>query len=90
VSVSGTGTLLLKVVRAFPGSMAWDTSTTSAAGAQRLVLEHWLEAFSLPLSPYALEPITILTADLASSVPRDQQGVVQEYSPVVHRLRLSA
>ncbi|KAL2232484.1 UNVERIFIED_CONTAM: putative protein ORF91 [Sesamum indicum] len=25
----------------------------------------------------------------ACSVPRDQQGVVQEYSPVVHRLRLS-
>ncbi|KAI3674023.1 hypothetical protein L2E82_52668 [Cichorium intybus] len=26
VSVSGTGTLLLKAVRAFPGSMAWVTS----------------------------------------------------------------
>jgi len=31
-----------------------------------------------------------LSANLASSVPRDQQGVVQEYSLVVHRLRLSA
>ena len=30
-----------------------------------------------------------LSANLASSVPLDQQRVVQEYSPVVHRLRLS-
>ena len=41
-------------------------------------------------SPCVLEPITIFSANLASSVPPYQQGVVQEYSPVVHRLRLSA
>lgn len=61
MSVSGTGTLLFKVVRAFLGSMA---SITSAP--ERLVLEPWLEAFSLPLltlkkqgAPCVLEPITI-------------------------------
>ncbi|KAG6642754.1 hypothetical protein CIPAW_09G163000 [Carya illinoinensis] len=32
------------VVRAFPRSMAWVTSVP-----KRLVLEHWLEIFSLPL-----------------------------------------
>uniref|UniRef100_K3Z2T8 Uncharacterized protein n=1 Tax=Setaria italica TaxID=4555 RepID=K3Z2T8_SETIT len=40
-------TLLLKVVRAFPGSMAW--VTYFSAVALRLVLGPRLEAFSLPL-----------------------------------------
>jgi hypothetical protein len=77
--------------------MAWLLLITPAL--YRRVLkesEPWLEAFSLPLliplkAPWVLEPITNhFSANLASSVPRDQQGVVQEYSPVVHRLRLSA
>ncbi|KAK8275320.1 hypothetical protein V6Z12_D10G130200, partial [Gossypium hirsutum] len=38
------GTLLLKVVRAFPRSIVWITSTPKC-----LVLEHWIVAFSLPL-----------------------------------------
>ncbi|KAK8275321.1 hypothetical protein V6Z12_D10G130200 [Gossypium hirsutum] len=44
VSIPGIGTLLLKVVRAFPRSIVWITSTPKC-----LVLEHWIVAFSLPL-----------------------------------------
>uniref|UniRef100_I1QE86 Uncharacterized protein n=1 Tax=Oryza glaberrima TaxID=4538 RepID=I1QE86_ORYGL len=42
VSVSGTGTPLLKVVRAFPGSMAWVTYFSAVAPGMSLVEKQWL------------------------------------------------
>ncbi|KAK1378815.1 hypothetical protein POM88_025559 [Heracleum sosnowskyi] len=56
-----------------------DWSQTGAAHLFSAIKENGYQL--LFLSARALSP---------SSVPRDQQGVVQEYSPVVHRLRLSA